>query len=75
MPRGGVRSVGSVPQRPVPACPIRDGDPCSLCVPGVSGPQDCGLVYLVTSDPELRAEWAARRHTEAVRKRERRHSA
>jgi hypothetical protein len=51
--------------RPVPACPIRDGDPCSLCVPGVSGPQDCGLVYLVTSDPELRAEWNARRRATA----------
>jgi hypothetical protein len=23
-------------------------------MPGVSGPQDCGLVYLVMSDPELR---------------------
>jgi hypothetical protein len=40
----------------VPMCPIRPGDPCSLCEPGVSGPQDCGLVYLVMSDPELRAE-------------------
>ncbi|MGN6575418.1 MAG: DUF6767 domain-containing protein [Nocardioides sp.] len=40
----------------VPMCPIRPGDPCSLCEPGVSGPQDCGLVYLVMSDPGLRAE-------------------
>ena len=40
--------------RPVPRCPIRPGEPCSLCVPGASGPQDCGLVYLVMSDPELR---------------------
>jgi hypothetical protein len=38
-------------------CPIRDGDACSLCVPGVSGPADCGLVYLVMSDPELRDQW------------------
>jgi len=30
------------------------GAPCSLCVPGASGPQDCGLVYLVISDPDLR---------------------
>jgi len=37
-----------------PKCPIRPGDTCSLCVPGVSGPQDCGLVYLVMSDPDLR---------------------
>lgn len=40
----------------VPMCPMRPGDPCSLCEPGVSGPQDCGLVYLVMSDPDLRAE-------------------
>jgi hypothetical protein len=39
--------------RPEPKCPIRPGDACSLCVPGVSGPQDCGLVYLVMSDPDL----------------------
>lgn len=38
----------------LPRCPIGLGEPCSLCVPGVSGPQDCGLVYLVMSDPELR---------------------
>lgn len=43
--------------RPVPRCPIRVGDACSLCVPGVSGPADCGLVYLVLSDPELREQW------------------
>lgn len=36
-----------------PMCPIREGDPCTLCVPGATGPQDCGLVYLVMSDPEL----------------------
>jgi hypothetical protein len=35
-------------------CPIRPGDPCSLCQPGVTGPQDCGLVYLVMTDDELR---------------------
>ncbi|MHB8273946.1 MAG: DUF6767 domain-containing protein [Dermatophilaceae bacterium] len=40
--------------QPEPKCPIRPGDACSLCVPGVSGPQDCGLVYLVMSDPDLR---------------------
>lgn len=37
-----------------PKCPIRPADACSLCLPGASGPQDCGLVYLVMSDPELR---------------------
>lgn len=40
----------------VPMCPIRPGDPCSLCEPGVTGPQDCGLVYLVMTDPALREE-------------------
>lgn len=34
-------------------CPVRPGDPCSLCWPGATGPVDCGLVYLVKSDPEL----------------------
>jgi len=51
-----------MPQRPSdPRCPIRLGEPCTLCFPGASGPQDCGLVYLVRSDPELREELAARR--------------
>lgn len=40
---------------PVPMCPIRLGEPCTLCEPGVSGPEDCGLVYLVMN-PDLRAE-------------------
>jgi hypothetical protein len=42
-------------------CPIRLGEPCSLCVPGASGPQDCGLVDLVMSDPDLREELARMR--------------
>ena len=37
---------------PEPVCPVRGG-PCSLCVPGVEGPQDCGLVYLMMNDPDL----------------------
>jgi uncharacterized protein DUF6767 len=37
-----------------PRCPIRPGEPCTLCQIDVTGPQDCGLVYLVMSDPELR---------------------
>ena len=37
-------------------CPIRVGDPCSLCHPGASGPETCGLVYLVMCDPDLRDE-------------------
>ena len=39
---------------PEARCPIRPGDPCSLCQPGATGPQDCGLVYLVMSDDDLR---------------------
>jgi len=37
-----------------PVCPLRPEEACSVCVPGATGPQDCGLVYLVMSDPELR---------------------
>jgi hypothetical protein len=40
----------------VARCPVRLGEPCSLCLPGATGPQDCGLVYLVMRDPELRDE-------------------
>lgn len=46
---------------PVPRCPLRPGEPCSLCQISVTGPQDCGLVYLVMGDPELRAELARNR--------------
>jgi hypothetical protein len=41
---------------PEAKCPVRPGDACSLCQPGASGPQDCGLVYLVMSDSDLREE-------------------
>ncbi|WP_134774058.1 DUF6767 domain-containing protein [Ornithinimicrobium flavum] len=54
---------------PTPQCPIRPGDPCSLCQPGVTGPQDCGLVYLVMDDPEMREELAGRRRRAADRRR------
>lgn len=53
--------MASAFRHPAPRCPIRTGEPCSLCVPGVSGPQDCGLVYLVMSDPEMREQWQAHR--------------
>ena len=43
-----------------PPCPLRTGDTCSLCVPGATGPADCGLVYLVMSDPDLREQWQRR---------------
>ncbi|WP_141631375.1 DUF6767 domain-containing protein [Mobilicoccus pelagius] len=56
--------------RPTPMCPIRPGDPCSLCQPGANGPQDCGLVYLVQDDPDLReiAAEQRRRHVDRARR-------
>ena len=39
--------------RPDPRCPIRPGDPCTLCQLDVTGPADCPLVYLVMTDEEL----------------------
>jgi hypothetical protein len=48
--------VAEQPRRqPEPLCPIRPGDKCTLCQVSVTGPQDCGLVYLVMGDEELRA--------------------
>lgn len=35
-------------------CPIRPGEACTLCQLDVTGPEDCGLVYLVMHDDELR---------------------
>jgi hypothetical protein len=46
-------------RRPEPRCPIRVGEPCTLCFPGAAGPQDCGLVYLVQSDPDMRDQLVA----------------
>jgi uncharacterized protein DUF6767 len=43
-------------RRPQPQCPLRPGEPCTLCQINVTGPQDCGLVYLVMDDDELREE-------------------
>ena len=52
--------------KPQARCPIRVGEPCTLCFPGADGPQNCGLVYLVQSDPELRDELAERRTSPKV---------
>ncbi len=41
---------------PEARCPIRPGEPCTLCQVSVTGPEDCGLAYLVMSDPDLREE-------------------
>ncbi len=56
-----------VPGRPDAKCPLRPGEPCTLCQLSVTGPQDCGLVYLVMGDEELRdglrrSQLAAARH-------------
>jgi len=36
-------------------CPVRVGEPCTLCWPGATSPVDCGLVYLMRTDPDLMA--------------------
>lgn len=51
-------------KRAEPQCPVRAGDACSLCYPGATGPQDCGLVWLVREDPELFAEMQRLRREE-----------
>lgn len=43
-------------QRPDAECPIRPGEPCTLCQLDVSGPEDCPLVYLVMNDDDLREQ-------------------
>ncbi|MER7419531.1 DUF6767 domain-containing protein [Micromonospora peucetia] len=40
--------------RPDARCPLRPGEPCTLCQLDVTGPQNCPLVYLVIGDDELR---------------------
>jgi hypothetical protein len=42
-------------RRPDARCPLRPGEPCTLCQASTTGPQDCPLVYLVMTDDELRA--------------------
>ena len=38
-------------------CPLRPGQPCTLCHPeAFLGPQDCPTVAIVRDDPDLRAE-------------------
>lgn len=48
-------------RRPDARCPLRPGEPCTLCQVSVTGPQDCGLVYLVMGDDELRVELSRHR--------------
>lgn len=47
-------------------CPLRPGEPCTLCQIDVTGPHDCPLVYLVMSDQELR-DGVQRRKPQAPR--------
>lgn len=55
------RSAARTGSKPQPKCPLRPGDPCTLCQLDVTGPQDCPVVFLVRDDVELQAEWAASR--------------
>lgn len=55
--------------KPDPQCPVRPGDPCSLCYPGADGPQNCGLVWQVMQDPELQERLAQLRRAHAARRR------
>lgn len=63
---GDTRRRHRIPQA---KCPIRYGEPCTACQPGTSGPEDCQLVQLVRSDPELmeRMRVMNREHREAER--------
>jgi len=44
------------------ACPLRPGEPCTLCHPdAITGPRDCPTVAIVMDDEDLRAELSRRR--------------
>lgn len=60
-PRAYGGGVSEKRRRPDAKCPLRPGDPCTLCQVNVTGPQDCGLVYLIMDDPETREAWAENR--------------
>ncbi len=48
-------------------CPLRPGQPCTLCHPEAhNGPQDCPTVAIVMDDVDLRAELARRRREYAA---------
>lgn len=52
-----------------PQCPVRPGDPCSLCHPGADGPHNCGLVWQVRHDPDLMELLAEKRREYQARQR------
>lgn len=54
--------------RPVPQCPIRPGEACTLCQAFVTGPEDCQTVKLVMEDDELREMLAVKRREYRERK-------
>lgn len=41
----------------MPQCPLRYGEPCTLCQAFVTGPEDCQTVAIVMDDPDLKAQW------------------
>jgi len=54
-------------RRATAQCPLRPGQPCTLCHPEAhSGPQDCPTVAIVMDDPDLRAEVVRRRRAALV---------
>jgi hypothetical protein len=57
--------------RPVPQCPLRPGESCTLCNPGATGPEDCPTVYAVMTDPDLRVRLARLRELDRRERRER----
>lgn len=50
-----------MPSYPEAKCPLRPGDPCTLCQINVTGPHDCGLLYLVRNDEDLAELYRAQR--------------
>ena len=48
--------MADIRARPDARCPVRPGEPCTLCQLDVTGPQDCPLVYLVMNDADLREQ-------------------
>ncbi|MDO5049037.1 MAG: hypothetical protein Q4D87_04055 [Actinomycetaceae bacterium] len=65
------RARRSKVRKAAPRCPLRPGEPCTLCQPFVTGPQDCQTVRVVMEDPELRAILAEKRraYNERIRAR------
>ncbi|MDO5723506.1 MAG: hypothetical protein Q4P33_03765 [Flaviflexus sp.] len=53
-------------------CPLRIGEPCTLCQAFVTGPEDCQTVKLVMEDPELREELVKKRRAWQAQQREKR---